>query len=87
MLRDDFLERINRVIRGFAVFIQTGAKSGGRIKVQAHYEPMIRVSCKEGYEVKRQITGKIDGRLGLRLRGYHPGKPRPLRYRPFVHCL
>jgi hypothetical protein len=29
----------------------------------------------------------IDGRLGLRLRGYHPVAPGPLRYRPFVHHL
>jgi hypothetical protein len=29
----------------------------------------------------------VDGRLGSRLWGYHPVAPRPLRYRPFVHCL
>jgi hypothetical protein len=28
-----------------------------------------------------------DGRLGSRLRGYHPVAPRPLRYGPFVHRL
>jgi hypothetical protein len=30
---------------------------------------------------------RVDGRLGSRLRGYHPVAPRPLRYGPFVHCL
>jgi hypothetical protein len=29
----------------------------------------------------------IDGRLGLQLRGYHPVAPRPISYRPIVHCL
>jgi hypothetical protein len=29
----------------------------------------------------------VDGRLGLRLQGYHPITLRPLRYGPFVHCL
>jgi hypothetical protein len=36
------------------------------------------------------VTGTVackDGRLGSRLRGYHPVAPRPLRYGPFVHRL
>jgi hypothetical protein len=32
-------------------------------------------------------TKLVDGRLGSRLRGYHPVAPRPLRYGPFVHRL
>jgi hypothetical protein len=32
------------------------------------------------------LVGKpVDGRLGSRLRGYHPVAPRPLRYGRFVH--
>jgi hypothetical protein len=33
------------------------------------------------------LLGVVDGRLGSRLRGYHPVAPRPSRYGPFVHRL
>jgi hypothetical protein len=33
------------------------------------------------------VVRLVDGRLGSRLRGYHPIAPRPLRYGPFAYCL
>jgi hypothetical protein len=29
----------------------------------------------------------VDGRLGSRLRGYHPVAPKPISYRPFMYRL
>jgi hypothetical protein len=36
---------------------------------------------------RRTIQRRQQGRLGSRLRSYHPVAPRPLRYGPFVHRL
>jgi hypothetical protein len=40
---------------------------------------------KNSYVNNCTLSVTPDGRLGSRLRGYHPVAPRPLRYGPFVH--
>jgi hypothetical protein len=37
--------------------------------------------------IRCQCAGAVDGRLGSRLRSYHPVTPRTLRLGPFVHRL
>jgi hypothetical protein len=42
----------------------------------------------KGKRISNRVSwSEVDGRLGSRLRGYHPIAPRPISCRPFVHCL
>jgi hypothetical protein len=53
-------------------------------QAETHYLDDICMDFRFHSITSRTVT---DGRLGSRLRGYHPVAPGPLKYGPFVHRL
>jgi hypothetical protein len=66
-----------RTLRWMSRYLIT---SSGSFPIEGSPSNIPSTACKQN----NSSLIKVDGRLGLRLHGYHPIAPRPLRYRPFV---